>query len=145
MSRELRHALIAFACGATFAAGLTLAGVERPMVILNAFTFSSSFDPRMLVMFLAAIAVQAPLVAWLRRRRAEAAAAPARTKRLRIDASLVVGSVLFGIGWGIAGVCPGPAVTAALVGAPYVTTFIVGLAGGIVLHHVIRERKHMES
>ncbi len=145
MSRELRHATVAFACGATFAAGLTLAGVERPMVILNAFSLSSSFDPRMVVMFLVAIAVQAPLVAWLRRRRAEASTTPAQTTRLRIDAPLVLGSVLFGVGWGIAGVCPGPAVTAALVGGPYVTTFIVGLAGGIVLHHVIRERKHMES
>lgn len=140
MSRELRRAIIAFACGAAFAAGLTIAGMERPMVILNAFTLSSSFDPRMPVMFLVSIAVHAPLAAWIRRRRAPACTPRARGDAPLFDTPFLFGSVLFGIGWGISGVCPGPAFTAALVGTPYVTTFMAGLVAGIVLHHVIRER-----
>lgn len=133
MSRDLRRAPIAFACGATFAVGLTIAGMERPMAVLDAFTVSPSFDPRLPILLVSSLAVHAPLAAWIRRRRA------IRVEQGRIDRPLVLGAVLFGIGWGLGGVCPGPAFTGALTGA-YPFTFLVGFVLAIVVHHVARER-----
>lgn len=135
MRRSVRTSLVAFACGATFAVGLAVAGMEHPATVLDAFSVSSSWDARLLVMFLAAVLVHAPLAAWIRRRRPEA-----RVATGRVDARLVLGSVLFGLGWGLAGICPGPAFTAALAFAPPVITFLAGFAAGLVIHRVTQER-----
>lgn len=134
MSRMLPRALVAFACGAMFALGLTIAGMESPLTILNGFALSRSFDPRLSTLLLTSLAVHAPLAAWIRHRRG------IRVEQGTVDTRLVLGSVLFGIGWGLGGVCPGPAVTAALTGTLHSTTFLVGLAAGIVLHHVAGAR-----
>lgn len=134
MRRDVKRATAAFLCGATFAAGLTLAGASRPDTVFAAFD-PSSWDPRLFVMFAASLLVHAPASAWLRRGRPAAPSLPGR-----IDARLVIGSLIFGAGWGLSGVCPGPAFTAALVGGSYTTTFIAGLAAGIFLHHLVDTR-----
>jgi len=147
---------IAFLGGALLAAALTVAGLERPGVVLGAFRFTA-WDPRMPIMFAVAIVVQARLRAWMRRggllpaapiapvapvapvaQAAPAAPAP------RIDRKLVAGGLLFGIGWGLGGVCPGPGVVALVTMAPHVLLFATGFVAGIGAYELRRSPRGAE-
>jgi uncharacterized membrane protein YedE/YeeE len=93
-----------------FAAGLVLAGMTQPENILHFLDFGANWDPTLLFVMAGAILVHAPLLWWTRRRKQPVLASTfAIPSNSRIDAPLLVGSALFGTGWGLAGYCPGPA------------------------------------
>ena len=110
----MKKLVVCFLSGALFASGLLLAGVTRPATVLGFLSPLGAWDPRLLLMFGAATAVHGPLLWWIRRRRS----APVLADRFRhpdkrtVDRRLVVGAAVFGLGWGLAGICPGPAITA---------------------------------
>lgn len=125
-----QRGVIAFSAGALLASALALSGLEMPGVVLGAFRITA-WDPRLPVMFASAIAVQAPLRAWMQRRGlVPAPVAPARS----VDARLVIGAVIFGVGWGLGGICPGPGVVALLTMAPHTLLFLAGLVAGIAAY-----------
>lgn len=137
---------IAFLGGALLAAALTVAGLERPGVVLGAFRFTA-WDPRMPIMFAVAIAVQSRRIHarrrdWMRRDGLLPAAPVARIAASPsasvVDRRLVAGAVLFGIGWGLGGICPGPGVVALVTLAPHVLLFATGLVAGIGAYEVRR-------
>lgn len=128
--------LVAFACGTLFAIGLVLAGMEQPGVILGAFSFDERWDPRLALLFLGANLVTLPVTAWMRARRRTLLGEPLAVLPARpVDPRLLLGAALFGVGWGLAGVCPGPGLTAFLSGEPFAVLFCLGFAGGVALHH----------
>jgi uncharacterized protein len=121
-------------CGALFALGLTLAGLGDAETVLHAFTFDARWNPRVFAMFAGALLVQAPARAWLLRRGATLGGAPlGPAPEQPIDARLVLGSVVFGVGWGLAGICPGPAFLIALTRAPHAVVFFATMACGLAL------------
>lgn len=130
----MKSVLIALGAGALFGAGLVLAGMEQPAVILHAFKLSSAWDPRLPLLFFGANLVLVPVSAALRRYGKTLRGQPLQFVPRKPDPRLVVGSVIFGVGWGMGGICPGPAVTGALVGAPHVLAFLIAFTLGIVLH-----------
>lgn len=98
--------LAAAVSGLLFGGGLAISGMCIPDKVLNFLDVTGSWDPTLAVVMAAALAVTVPVFAWARRHGQALPAEPSR----KIDGHLVVGSALFGIGWGIAGVCPGPAI-----------------------------------
>jgi uncharacterized membrane protein YedE/YeeE len=101
----------ALASGLLFGAGLAVAGMTNPSKILNFLDLGHGWDPSLAFVMAGAIPVSA-LAFWIGRRRArplfgQAFALPAKS---RIDPALLLGSVLFGLGWGLGGYCPGPAI-----------------------------------
>lgn len=100
--------------GLLFALGLGLAGMTDPNKVLNFLDLFGAWDPSLALVMGGAILVYAPVSRWLR-----AKAAPKFGDRFHwptkqdIDRKLVGGALLFGVGWGLAGYCPGPAIVAA--------------------------------
>lgn len=97
---------IALAAGALFGLGLAVSGMTNPDKVLNFLDVAGRWDPSLGLVMGGALLVSVPGFAWIRRHRPDACAAPAYQ---HVDTRLLAGSALFGIGWGIAGYCPGPA------------------------------------
>jgi uncharacterized protein len=126
--------LLPLALGLLSGVGLVLAGVEQPAAILNAFRYDGHWDPRLWLFFAGAFGVALPLHALLRRHGVTRDGAPLPVPEARpIDARLIAGALLFGVGWGLAGSCPGPAVTALGSGTPRSIVFAGSLLLGFAL------------
>ena len=100
------------------------------------------WDPTLVIVMAAALAVSIPGF-WLARRRArpllaDAAAWPTRTD---IDRPLLAGAVLFGAGWGLVGLCPGPAIANLATLSPTVLLFVAAMLAGMVAHDAWRRRQ----
>ncbi len=134
--------LMALVAGTLFGAGLTIAQMVDPRKVLDFLDVvgiaNGTWDPTLLMVFIGALPVMFLAYEIRRRRMSSPVLAPAYSvpRRTDIDARLVGGSALFGIGWGLVGVCPGPAVTAlALAGGQIanVALFVVAMVTGIIL------------
>lgn len=131
---------IAFACGVLFAAGLGISGMLQPAKVLGFLDFFGAWDPTLLGVMLGAIPVY--LVAWtLRRGRASrfGAPVPARASHM-LDARLFLGAALFGVGWGLVGVCPGPAVTNVAAPSVFTLTALGSISVGVALGSFVTRR-----
>jgi uncharacterized membrane protein YedE/YeeE len=137
--------LAAFICGLVFGLGLVISGMTdttRVLGFLDVLAIpKGTWDPTLLIVMAAALAVSLPGFALARRRQrpvlANAAAWPSRTD---IDTPLIAGAVLFGIGWGLVGLCPGPAVANLATASPGIILFVVAMIAGMVALDAWRRR-----
>lgn len=134
----MKAVLAGFLSGALFAAGLVISGMTQPGKVTGFLDVTGAWDPSLALVMVGAIGVHF-IGRWLLARRSAPALAAAFENPIptRVDAPLVVGSAVFGIGWGIAGFCPGPAIVAAGAGVDGLL-FVFGMGGGIALHHFAR-------
>lgn len=137
----MRHQLTAFIVGLIFGSGLVISGMASPEKVLAFLRLGPGWDPSLAFVMGGALAITLPGFAWLRRRREPLFAAsfvmPATNP---IDRRLVIGATLFGLGWGLAGYCPGPAIVSAalLQGAAFI--FVPSmLLGGWLSHRWLRK------
>ena len=97
--------------GLVFGLGLCLSGMYDPNKVLGFLDLFGAWDPSLAFVMAGAIAVALPAFAFVRRGRARFDGRPHRSAGSReIDAPLVLGAVIFGVGWGLGGVCPGPGI-----------------------------------
>lgn len=124
----------AFSIGALFGFGLILSGMTQPSKVVGFLDFFGNWDPSLALVMAGAIGVHVLGRALAKRFSSPVLGGHFRSpEHERLDARLLVGSVLFGAGWGLGGVCPGPALTA-LAGAGwpmalFVAAMIVGMLG----------------
>jgi uncharacterized membrane protein YedE/YeeE len=129
--RAKRHVASALS-GALFGVGLCVSGMARPQKVLAFLDVTGPWDPSLAFVMLGAVAVHFSALRLLRRRSAPLyAPAFSIPPRDAIDAKLVVGAALFGIGWGLAGYCPGPGVVSLGAGAPTAIVFVAALLAGL--------------
>ena len=125
--------LAAFVAGVLFGAGLLISGMTNPTVVLGFLDVSGDWNPALAFTMAGAIAVAVPAFHLMRRRHrtllGEEASLPGKTQ---IDAPLVVGSVIFGLGWGLGGICPGPGLVLLTGGSSHALTFVAAMAGGML-------------
>ena len=126
-------ALASFVCGLMFGFGLLISGMTQPSKVLGFLDIFGRWDPTLAFVMAAALMVSGVGFALVRQRRRPVLAAqhlwPTRTD---IDRPLVVGSVLFGIGWGLVGLCPGPALVNLASLMPSVMVFVLAMASGMI-------------
>ncbi len=137
-------ALASLVCGFVFGCGLFISGMIRPDKVLGFLDVlaipSGNWDPSLAVVMAAALAV-AGIGYALARRRAPLFASQNQwpTQRL-VDRPLIAGSVLFGVGWGLVGLCPGPAIENLATLSSPVVIFVVTMAAGMLAHDFWRAR-----
>lgn len=102
--------------GALFGAGLVISGMADPARVLGFLTLGPGWDPSLAFVMGGALAVTLPGYALLHRRGQPLFASSFAPPTFLIDARLVIGAAIFGLGWGLQGYCPGPAVVAAGLG-----------------------------
>jgi uncharacterized membrane protein YedE/YeeE len=126
---------VAFVSGLLFAAGLGIGEMTQPPRVLGFLDVAGRWDPTLAFVMAGAVTVYAIAVR-MAARQARPVYAPvfALPTRRDIDPPLVLGAAIFGVGWGIAGLCPGPGVTALASGRPsailFVAAMLVGMAAG---------------
>jgi hypothetical protein len=131
--------IAAVIAGALFAIGLVLSGMTDPGKVTGFLDLGGAWNPSLAFVMGGAIAIYAP-VAWVAKRRAQ----PVFAARFElpgqqgIDVRLVGGAVVFGVGWGLSGYCPGPALTSIGTGAHTVTVFLLTMLVGIAIARLIR-------
>lgn len=126
--------LSAFACGLLFGLGLLLAGMADPSKVLAFLDLAGAWDPSLALVMVAAIGVAAlPMTLARRRSRALLGGAMQLPTRRDLDARLIGGSLVFGAGWGIAGICPGPALAILLSGHWQALLFVAAMLVGMLI------------
>lgn len=135
-------ALIAFVSGVVFGLGLIVSGMANPAKVLGFLDLAGAWDPSLAFVMGGAVLVTAAGFAVLRRRRASQSGEPLRwPAAARIDARLALGSLAFGIGWGLAGFCPGPALVAASAGVPEALVFVAAMLAGMAIFSILQKIK----
>jgi uncharacterized membrane protein YedE/YeeE len=135
------RAFVAVLAGASFGFGLAFGGMLDPSVVRGFLDLLGDFDPRLGFVFAGAVLFSAAAYAVSRRLSrpalAETFALPARQK---IDAPLIGGSALFGAGWGMVGLCPGPAFSGLALGVPSIFIFTISMLVGMAAHGLWRRQ-----
>lgn len=133
----------ALAAGLLFGVGLILSGMVDPAKVLNFLDVAGTWDPSLAFVMAGAIGVAAPGFWLVRRRKAPLASASFRVPPADapIDRSLVVGAAVFGIGWGLAGFCPGPALVSLPLGTHGAIAFVSAMVAAISVGALLQLRK----
>lgn len=135
---------LAFVSGVLFAGGLALAGMTQPSKVIGFFDFSDglvSWDPSLAFVMLGGILVFAPVFRLFSKRERPWLASSFRLPtRTDIDRPLVMGAALFGLGWGIAGYCPGPALASAGSGSTSALIVVASMFAGMKLYQLFSAR-----
>jgi uncharacterized membrane protein YedE/YeeE len=145
MIARYRQAAFGLACGLLFAAGLVISGMSDPGRVLGFLDFAGKWDPRLAFVMLGAVGVH---LTWLRlstraetRRGETFSIAP----HAPVTKALIGGAALFGIGWGMSGYCPGPAVVSLGLGAREGSTFFLSMLAGMAAFRLWAARKPREE
>ena len=108
----MKQNLIALLCGIVFGIGLSLSHMINPIKVLNFLDITGNWDPSLIFVMLGALIVAFISFKWILKRPAPLLAEGFHiSKNTSVDKSLLLGAAIFGIGWGMSGYCPGPAVT----------------------------------
>ena len=126
------QAVFALIAGLVFGLGLILSGMANPAKVLAFLDLAGRWDPSLALVMAGAIAVALPAFAWAKRRKTSMLGTPlSLPASTTIDARLVGGGLLFGVGWGLAGFCPGPALVALGMGEAKALLFVVAMLAGM--------------
>lgn len=127
--------------GLVFGLGLVLSGMANPAKVLAFLDLAGDWDPSLALVMLGAIAVGLVAFAVARRRTRSLLGLDLKLPTARhVDRRLVVGSLVFGAGWGVAGFCPGPALTALGMGELKAAVFVAAMLGGMGAYELLQRR-----
>ncbi|WP_327437766.1 DUF6691 family protein [Pseudomonas donghuensis] len=133
---------MAFICGVLFGLGLLLSGMVNPAKVLGFLDLAGQWDPSLGMVMLGAIGIGLIPMQWGRKQTRSLLGAPMCMPTSRtLDRRLVGGSLLFGIGWGIAGICPGPSLALLLSGHWQIIIFVLAMLAGMVLFNALESRR----
>ena len=132
----------ALVVGAVFGLGIAISGMANPAKVLNFFDLAGAWDPSLALVMASALAVTAIgyRVVFGRQSRPVLASRFDLPTSRRIDAPLVAGSAIFGVGWGVTGFCPGGAVPALGLGNTEAPIFVASMMAGILIARVAKTR-----
>ncbi len=129
---------VAFIVGFIFALGLGLSGMTQPHIVRGFLDVTGSWDWRLMGVMVGAIAIHAVTFRLILKRNSPLLDSkfhvPSKTV---IDAKLVIGAMIFGIGWGWTGICPGPGIVGLASGHPEFYNFIGAMILGMIIFQYI--------
>jgi hypothetical protein len=132
----------ALLAGLIFGAGLLLSGMTNPAKVLGFLDLAGNWDPSLALVMAGAIGAAILPFGWAKRQSRSLLDAPMRLPDRRdIDRRLIGGALVFGIGWGIAGICPGPALAVLLSSHWQAAVFVLAMLGGMLLYTALERRR----
>ena len=132
--------------GLVFGLGLIVSGMADPAKVLGFLDLAGAWDPSLAFVMAGAIAVGALAFAVAKNRNVSLLGATMKLPTSRdIDRRLVIGSVVFGIGWGVAGFCPGPGLVALGMGEVKALVFVVAMLVGMGAFELLERRRRVAS
>jgi uncharacterized membrane protein YedE/YeeE len=138
MKKPFLHSIFALSSGITFGLGLILAGMSNPSKVLAFLDITGLWDPSLMFVMGGAIGVGVVAFAFAKKRTmailGDVMYLPSKHD---IDSKVMLGGVIFGIGWGIAGICPGPALVLLGAGSKQGIIFVIAMLIGITIYSVI--------
>lgn len=133
-----KFSFAALLSGALFGLGLAMSGMTDPRRVLGFLDVFGDFDPTLAFVLGGAVATTTLLFRFVLRRGSPVLADTFQLSNLKhVDAKLLGGAALFGIGWGIAGYCPGPALAGLGIGSTEALWFVPAMLAGILLHRLV--------
>ncbi|MBF4989809.1 DUF6691 family protein [Methylophilus sp. QUAN] len=127
--------VMAWLAGVVFGLGLIVGGMTNPAKVLAFLDISGDWDPSLAFVMMGAIAVGFFAFKAAAKQSRSLLGLPMQLPAMKqVDRKLVIGALLFGAGWGLAGFCPGPAVASLLVGGSAVWIFVASMLVGMALH-----------
>lgn len=134
--------LAAFAVGLLFGLGLIVSGMADPAKVLGFLDLAGPWDPSLALVMAGAIAVGVGGFAVAHRRARSLLGLPMQLPgRAPLDRRLGAGALLFGVGWGLAGLCPGPALVALGAGYAKAALFVAAMLGGMLAYEIAERRR----
>ncbi len=132
--------LVVFLSGTLFAIGLGVSGMTLPQKVIGFLDLGGDWDPSLILVMVGSAGVYLLFYRWIKQRSSPLFDTefhiPARSD---IDQRLLVGAGLFGIGWGLVGLCPGPAMTALVSGHPEALIFFTAMVTGMYAHRTVEQ------
>lgn len=136
------HFITAFITGLIFGLGLLISGMANPDKVLSFLDLAGAWDPSLALVMLGAIAVGVVAFTFIKGRSQSLLGEPLRLPtKTALDRRLIVGSLGFGVGWGLAGFCPGPALVALGAGEAKAAVFVAAMLAGMGLFELLENRK----
>lgn len=137
----MRQKLVTFVAGVVFAVGLGISGMTNPAKVIGFLDVTGAWDPSLALVMGGAIGVHLFVAQWSKKAQrplwADTFVIP---KRADVDGRLIAGAALFGLGWGTAGYCPGPAIVSLVGLTSGALTFCVSMMAGIAMFHAFAAR-----
>ena len=132
----------AIVAGMLFGVGLTLSGMSDPLKVLGFLDVSGDWIPDLALVMGGALIVSLATTPWVLKRSAPRFASQFHAPTIRsIDKRLAIGAVLFGVGWGLSGYCPGPAIVSLLYGYQSTIIFCLAMVAGMLLEAALRRSR----
>lgn len=132
--------IIALISGLLFGIGLILAGMSNPAKILGFLDITGYWDPSLLITMAVAIGVSAIAFKVIKKRQFSVLNCRMQIPiNQKIDKQLIIGSILFGIGWGLAGICPGPALLLTGMGITQGILFTLAMIAGMSIFQIVKK------
>ncbi|UUC94453.1 DUF6691 family protein [Comamonas sp. C11] len=142
----MRNRISEFAIGLVFGLGLIISGMTDPGKVLGFLDLAGSWDPSLALVMGGAVLVGLFAFTLARKRSTSILGGPMQLPTSRqIDRRLVLGSLTFGVGWGIAGFCPGPAIVSFGAGEPKAVVFVLAMLTGMGAFELLEMRKTARS
>lgn len=133
----MQHRIAEFLAGLLFGLGLIVAGMTDPGKVKGFLDLAGAWDPSLAFVMGGAVAVSLAAFAVARKRTATFLGTAMHLPGARdIDRRLIAGSAVFGIGWGIAGFCPGPAIVSLATGEPKAVVFVLAMLAGMGIYEL---------
>jgi hypothetical protein len=126
--------IISLISGIIFGVGLAISNMINPAKVLGFLNFFGQWDPSLIFVMIGAILISAPFFFLFRNKNKPLFAEIFSIPKIKtVDSKLIVGSSLFGVGWGLVGFCPGPAIASLALANGYAIFFLISMFGGFFL------------
>lgn len=137
-----KYFVSAFLSGLVFGLGLLVSGMANPDKVLSFLDIAGEWDPSLALVMAGAIAVGLIAFTLIKGRTHSLLGEPLRLPvKKDLDSRLLLGSLGFGVGWGLAGFCPGPALVALGTGAPKAIVFVAAMLAGMAIYEQLEKIK----
>ena len=125
--------------GFIFGLGLTLSSMTNPAKIIGFLDITNNWDPSLMFVMIGAIVISAPIFYLLRNKTKPLFDLKFEIPTIKnLDKQLILGASLFGLGWGMVGFCPGPAIASLALLKPFSIIFVIAMVGGFYMSKFIK-------